>query len=59
MYASKVQRWTAQIIQVDGVTNRVTTEWDWKARVAEGLPPEIAEEIPLDLFGLITVCLLE
>jgi glyoxylase-like metal-dependent hydrolase (beta-lactamase superfamily II) len=26
----------------------------WKARVAEGLPPEIAEEIPLDLFGLIT-----
>ncbi len=27
---------------------------DWKARVAEGLPPEIAEEIPLNLFGLIT-----
>ena len=27
---------------------------DWKARVAEGLPPEIAEEIPLDLFGLVT-----
>lgn len=27
---------------------------DWKARVAEGLPPEIAQEIPLDLFGLIT-----
>ncbi|MEZ0234452.1 MAG: MBL fold metallo-hydrolase [Actinomycetota bacterium] len=27
---------------------------DWKARAAEGLPPEIAEEIPLDLFGLIT-----
>jgi len=26
----------------------------WKAQVAEGLPPEIAEEIPLDLFGLIT-----
>ncbi len=26
---------------------------DWKARVAEGLPPEIAEETPLDLFGLI------
>jgi glyoxylase-like metal-dependent hydrolase (beta-lactamase superfamily II) len=25
----------------------------WKARVAEGLPPEIAEEIPLDQFGLI------
>ena len=27
---------------------------DWKARVAEGLPPEIAEEMSLDLFGLIT-----
>jgi glyoxylase-like metal-dependent hydrolase (beta-lactamase superfamily II) len=27
---------------------------DWKARVAEMLPPEIADEIPLDLFGLIT-----
>jgi glyoxylase-like metal-dependent hydrolase (beta-lactamase superfamily II) len=27
---------------------------DWKTHVAEGLPPEIAEEIPLDLFGLIT-----
>jgi len=27
---------------------------DWKARAAEGLPPEIAEEVPLDLFGLIT-----
>src|SRR4029453_6419442 len=26
----------------------------WKARVAEGLPPEIAEEGPLDLFGRIT-----
>jgi glyoxylase-like metal-dependent hydrolase (beta-lactamase superfamily II) len=27
---------------------------DWKSRVAEGLPPEIADEIPLDMFGLIT-----
>ncbi len=27
---------------------------DWKARAAEGLPPEIAEEVPLDMFGLIT-----
>jgi glyoxylase-like metal-dependent hydrolase (beta-lactamase superfamily II) len=27
---------------------------DWKAQVAEGLPPEIAEEVPLDLFGQIT-----
>ena len=27
---------------------------DWKARAAEGLPPEIADEVPLDLFGRIT-----
>ena len=27
---------------------------DWQVRVAEGLPPEVAEEIPLDPFGLIT-----
>jgi glyoxylase-like metal-dependent hydrolase (beta-lactamase superfamily II) len=27
---------------------------DWKARVAEMLPPDIAEQIPLDLLGLIT-----
>ena len=27
---------------------------DWKARAAEGLPPEIADETPLDLYGLIT-----
>jgi glyoxylase-like metal-dependent hydrolase (beta-lactamase superfamily II) len=27
---------------------------DWQARVADGLPPEVAGEIPLDLFGLVT-----
>jgi glyoxylase-like metal-dependent hydrolase (beta-lactamase superfamily II) len=27
---------------------------DWKTRIAEGLPPEIADETPLELFGLIT-----
>ena len=27
---------------------------DWRAKVAEGLPPEIADDVPLDLFGLIT-----
>jgi glyoxylase-like metal-dependent hydrolase (beta-lactamase superfamily II) len=27
---------------------------DWKARVADHLPPEIAEDTPLDLFGLIS-----
>lgn len=26
---------------------------DWQARAAEGLPPEIAEDVPLDLFGLL------
>ncbi len=32
----------------------VLSNADWRARVTEGLPPEIAEEVPLDLFGLIT-----
>ncbi|WP_017586517.1 MBL fold metallo-hydrolase [Nocardiopsis ganjiahuensis] len=32
----------------------VRSNADWKARAAEGLPPEIAEETPLDLYGLIT-----
>ena len=27
---------------------------DWEARVAEGLPPEIVEDVPLGPFGLIT-----
>ncbi len=27
---------------------------DWKTRVVEGLPPEVADDIPLDPFGLIT-----
>jgi glyoxylase-like metal-dependent hydrolase (beta-lactamase superfamily II) len=27
---------------------------DWKARVAEGFPEEIADDVPLDPFGLIT-----
>jgi glyoxylase-like metal-dependent hydrolase (beta-lactamase superfamily II) len=27
---------------------------DWKARVTEGLPPEYAEEIPMDMLGLLT-----
>ena len=32
----------------------VLADADWKARAAEGLPPEIADEVPLDLFGRIT-----
>src|SRR5262245_1510127 len=27
---------------------------DWESRIAEGLPPEFADEIPMDLLGLIT-----
>jgi glyoxylase-like metal-dependent hydrolase (beta-lactamase superfamily II) len=32
----------------------VLSDADWMARTAEGLPPEIAEDVPLDLYGLIT-----
>jgi glyoxylase-like metal-dependent hydrolase (beta-lactamase superfamily II) len=32
----------------------VRSNADWKGHVAAGLPPEIADEVPLDLFGLIT-----
>ena len=32
----------------------VLSHADWKDQVAEGLPPEYAEEIPMDLLGLIT-----
>ncbi|QZY50876.1 MBL fold metallo-hydrolase [Leucobacter tenebrionis] len=27
---------------------------DWQTRIAEGLPPEIADDVPLELFGLLT-----
>ncbi len=27
---------------------------DWREQIAEGLPPEIADDVPLDLFGLLT-----
>ena len=32
----------------------VRSDPDWTERVAEGLPPEIADEVPLEGFGLIT-----
>ena len=32
----------------------VRSNADWKDRIAEGLPPEYAEDIPMDLLGLIT-----
>ena len=37
-----------------GLCDDLLSNVDWKTRVSGGLPPEIAEEIPLDLFGLIT-----
>ncbi|SED59814.1 MBL fold metallo-hydrolase [Jiangella alba] len=36
------------------VMRDVLSDADWRARAAEGLPPEIADEVPLDLFGRIT-----
>ncbi|RKN45274.1 MBL fold metallo-hydrolase [Micromonospora endolithica] len=36
------------------VMRGVRSRADWRTRAAEGLPPEIAQEVPLDLFGLIT-----
>lgn len=35
-------------------TQDLLSNADWKDRIAEGLPPEYAEEIPMDLLGLIT-----
>ena len=35
------------------VLHRLLSAPDWRARVAEGLPPEIAGEVPLDAFGLV------
>lgn len=37
-----------------GVMREVRSQADWRARVAEGLPPEIADDVPLNLYGLIT-----
>ncbi|MEU8419686.1 MBL fold metallo-hydrolase [Micromonospora sp. NPDC048835] len=36
------------------VMREVRSRADWRAHAAAGLPPEIAQETPLDLFGLIT-----
>jgi len=36
------------------VLRELRSDADWETRVTEGLPPEIAEETPLDQFGLIT-----
>jgi glyoxylase-like metal-dependent hydrolase (beta-lactamase superfamily II) len=37
-----------------GVMRELLSHEGWKARVHEELPPEIADEVPLDLFGLLT-----
>lgn len=37
-----------------GLMADLRSDLDWRARAASGLPPEIAEDVPLDLFGLIT-----
>ncbi len=34
--------------------HQLRSDPNWKARVAEGLPEEIADDVPLDPFGLIT-----
>lgn len=36
------------------VMQQVRSTTDWEARAAAGLPPEIADETPLDLYGRIT-----
>jgi len=36
------------------VMRELRSHADWRTRVAEGLPPEVAGEVPLDPFGLIT-----
>jgi glyoxylase-like metal-dependent hydrolase (beta-lactamase superfamily II) len=36
------------------IVRDLLSDTEWKVRVAEMLPADIAEEIPLDLFGLIT-----
>ncbi len=36
------------------VLRGVRSHADWRARAAAGLPPEIAEDTPLDLYGLVT-----
>ncbi|WP_345801669.1 MBL fold metallo-hydrolase [Microbacterium sp. AZCO] len=33
--------------------DRLRDDSDWQAHLAEGLPPEIADDVPLDLFGVL------
>lgn len=35
-------------------TRDLRSDAGWRVRAAEGLPPEIADEVPLDLFGLLS-----
>lgn len=34
--------------------DRLRAQPDWQTQIAEGLPPEIADDVPLHLFGLLT-----
>lgn len=36
------------------VLREVRSRPDWRARAADGLPPEIADDTPLELYGLVT-----
>jgi glyoxylase-like metal-dependent hydrolase (beta-lactamase superfamily II) len=36
------------------VMRQLLSSEDWRAQAAEGLPPEIAGDVPLDLFGVLT-----
>lgn len=40
--------------RASAVLDDLRAQSDWRAQVAEGLPPEIAEDVPLELFGLLT-----
>ena len=37
-----------------GIVRVLLPDAGWKARIVEGIPPDIAEQVPLDLLGLIT-----
>ena len=39
--------------RASAVLNDLRAQPDWRARTAESLPPEIADDVPLDLFGLL------
>ena len=44
---------TARLVVVD-IVRVLLSDAGWKARIVEWIPPDIAEQVPLDLLGLIT-----